>query len=352
MADTTALPRLGVEELLKAGLHFGHQTKRWNPGMKRFILGERNGIYLIDLSKTHDALIEAQDFIYQIVSRGRQVLFVGTKKQAQEPIREIAEKFSQPYVVHRWLGGMLTNNETIRGSIRRMNELQDMQESGAFDKIKSKKEQSMLRRELTRLERNLTGMANMNQLPSAVIIVDVNRESIAVSEAKRLGIPVVALVDTNSSPEGIEYPIPGNDDGTRAIRTVVEILGETIQHASNEYAVIKAEEDRKRAQAEAEAEERRKAAEAERKAKDEEERKQRAAAVEEAKKKKAKEDAEAAKKAKADKAEAEKAAAAAAAPAAEEPAEEAPVEAEASTEEAPAAEAEAAAEEAAEEKAE
>ena len=286
MTEGTTLPKLGVEDLLKAGLHFGHQTKRWNPDMKRFIFGERNGIYIIDLNKTHDAIVEAQDYIYKIVERGQQVLFVGTKKVAQGAIQETAEKLSQPYVVHRWLGGMLTNNTTIRGSVKRMRELQVMKADGALDKIKSKKEQSMLRRELARLERNLTGVAEMERLPAALIIVDVNRESIAVAEANRLGIPVVALVDTNSSPEGIEYPIPGNDDGSRAIRTVIDVLGETIQHASNAYAQVKAEEDRRRAAEAAEAEAKRKVAEEERKVRQEAEKKARGEAIEAEKAKK------------------------------------------------------------------
>ena len=320
MTDSITLPKLGVEDLLKAGLHFGHQTKRWNPDMKRFIFGERNGIYIIDLNQTHDAIVEAQNFIYSIVERGNQVLFVGTKKVAQGAIQETAEKLSQPYVVHRWLGGMLTNNSTIRGSVKRMRELQTMQKDGSLDKIKSKKEQSMLRRELARLERNLTGVAEMDRLPAALVVVDVNRESIAVAEANRLGIPVVALVDTNSSPEGIEYPIPGNDDGSRAIRTVIDVLGETIQHASNAYAQVKAEEDRRRAAEEAEAEAKRKVAEEERKVRQEAEKKARAEAIEADKAKK---------KVAAEKAAAEKPAEKveeAPAPVAEEPvAEEAPV---------------------------
>ena len=237
MATTTrSLPDVTLEALLDAGLHFGHQTKRWNPSMKPYIFGERNGIYIIDLSQTLAQIRHAQEFLYDTVMRGHSVLFVGTKKQAQEPIREVSEKYGQPYVVHRWLGGMLTNQTTIRGSVKRMRELETQEEDGTMDKLSSKKEVSMLRREKERLQRNLSGIADMDRMPAAIVIVDVNRESIAVSEARRLNIPIVALVDTNSDPDGIDYPIAGNDDGTRAIRTVLNVLGETVLNASNEYA--------------------------------------------------------------------------------------------------------------------
>lgn len=235
-----------VEALLEAGLHFGHQTKRWNPKMKRFIFAERNGIYIIDLSKTLVQLKAAQRFLYETVSRGKKVLFVGTKKQAQDPLREMAESLHQPYVVHRWLGGILTNNTTVRKSVARMRELRGMADENGEIKASSKKEGARMRRELNKLERNLSGVADMEDMPGAVFIVDCNRESIAVAEAVRLKIPVVALIDTNCDPDLIDHPIPGNDDAIRAIRLLTEYLGESIQHAANEYARFAAEEERKR----------------------------------------------------------------------------------------------------------
>ncbi len=254
-------PSVAVSDLLEAGVHFGHQTKRWNPKMKRYIFAERNGIYIIDLSKSLALLKEAQQFIYDTVVRGRGVLFVGTKKQAQDVIKGTAEKLNQFYVTHRWLGGTLTNNTTIRKSVNRMRELEAMVEDGSIDKLPSKKESSSLRRELTKLQRNLSGLANMEQLPGALFVVDVNRESIAVEEANRLKIPVVALVDTNCNPDSIDYPIPGNDDAIRAIRLIIKVIGDTIQEASNEYAKVAAEEARRRAAEEAEAAAKKKAAE-------------------------------------------------------------------------------------------
>ena len=264
---------VSIRDLLDAGLHFGHQTKRWNPKMRRFILDERNGIYIIDLVKSAELLKEAQRFLYDTVARGRKVLFVGTKKQAQDPLREIAARLSQPYVVHRWLGGTLTNATTVRRSVARMRELQSLATESGDITASSKKEGAKLRRELNKLERNLSGVADMEQLPGAMFIVDVNRESIAVMEARRLNIPIVALIDTNCDPDPIEFPVPGNDDAIRAIRLVVNLLGETIQHASNEYAKFQAEEARRKAAEDAEAK-------AEAEAKEEAVRKARAEALE------------------------------------------------------------------------
>ena len=253
MSDTTELAATpSVQELLDAGLHFGHQTKRWNPRMKRYIFGERNGIYIIDLEKTHELLAEAQEFLYNTVSRGRSVLFVGTKKQAQEVLRETAEHHSQFYVTHRWLGGTLTNNTTIRKSVARMRELEEQDKEDGFKGL-NKKEVARLRRELNKSHRNLSGLANMNDLPGAMVVVDINREGIAVAEARRLNIPVVALVDTNSDPDLVDYPIPGNDDAIRAIKVVIKALGDVIQQGSNEYAKVAAEEARRKAAEEAEA---------------------------------------------------------------------------------------------------
>lgn len=274
------LPSPGLQELLDAGVHFGHQTKRWNPYMSKYIYGERKGIYVIDLGKSLVQLRIAQQFIYDTVVRGRQVLFVGTKKQAQDIVKETAEKFNQPYVIHRWLGGMLTNNQTIRHSVSRMRELQQMEtEEGGLEQIGSKKEGARLRRELTKLERNLTGIADMERMPAALFIVDVVRESIAVQEARRLGIPVVAIVDTNADPRIIDYPIPGNDDSIRSIQFLVDVIGETIQHGSNEYAKHAAEEARRRAAAEAEAAEKKRQAEAERKTRQDAEKNKRDEAI-------------------------------------------------------------------------
>jgi small subunit ribosomal protein S2 len=347
MESDVSLPGVGVKDLLEAGLHFGHQTKRWNPKMAPYIFGDRNGIYVIDLGKTLNQLRLAQRFIYDTVIRGNQVLFVGTKKQAQQSIKDVAEKLNQPYVIHRWLGGMLTNNATIQGSIKRMRELELMEEDGRMAAMASKKEVSMLRREHARLHRNLSGIAHMEKLPAALIVFDVLREHIAISEAEKLGIPIVALVDTNGDPSKVDYPVPGNDDGSRAIKLVVNILGETIQIASNVYAKIAAEEARQRAIKEAEDAEKRKKAEAEREVRLKEEREERQKAIAAAKEQDAKNKAAAAVEAEkaAAAAEAEKAAAAAEAekaaaepaPVPETPAEEAPAE-EPAAEEAPAEE--------------
>ncbi len=314
MATTGAVHTdVTVKDLLEAGLHFGHQTKRWNPKMKRYIFDERNGIYIIDLAKSLAKLKEAQQFVYDTVVRGRGVLFVGTKKQARVPLQETAEKLNQYYVTHRWLGGTLTNNATIRKSVARMRELEAMEKDGAINSL-PKKEVARLRRELHKLARNLSGLADMDNLPGALFVVDINRETIAVAEARRLNIPVIALIDTNCDPDPIDYPIPGNDDAIRAIRLITKVIGDTILQASNEYAKVAAEEARRRATEEAEAQAKAKVEEAERRAREEEAKKARAEALEkvkaeEAEKKAAEEKAEA-KKAKEEKAEAKKAVAA------------------------------------------
>ncbi len=273
-----------IKDLLEAGLHFGHQTKRWNPKMKRFVFDERNGIYIIDLAKTLVLLGKAQEFMYDTVVRGRSVLFVGTKKQARDVIEETARKLNQHYVTHRWLGGMLTNHATVRKSVGRMRELEALEREGAFARL-PKKEVARLRRELQKLQRNLSGVAEMKELPGAVFVVDINREAIAVAEANRLKIPVVAIVDTNCDPDPVDYPIPGNDDAIRAIRLVVNVMAETIQQASNEYAKAAAEEARRRAAEEAEAAERARREDEIRRRKEEEARKARAEAISKAKSK-------------------------------------------------------------------
>ena len=346
---------VGVQDLLDAGLHFGHQTKRWNPKMKRYIHGAKNGIYIIDLNKTLSQLELAQTFLNDVVLRGEKVLFVGTKKQAREIIKTTAESTNQPYVIHRWLGGMLTNNKTIRSSVARMQELQKMEKDGTMEKL-LKKEVSVLRRELHKLERNLTGIAFMEKKPGALFVVDLNREKLAIAEAHRLNIPIVAIVDTNTDPDEVDYPIPGNDDSLRSIGLVAEVLGETITKAHEIYTAKAKAEKEAREKVEAEEREKAKIAREERQKKEAEEKKKREEVLKKIKEQKkkadakkkaeAKKEAEAAKKAEAAKAEEAKAEEAPAeevkeeaAPVVEEAkAEEAPVVEEAKEEEAPAAE--------------
>ncbi|HMP89360.1 MAG TPA: 30S ribosomal protein S2 [Kiritimatiellia bacterium] len=251
--------KVTVQDLLDAGLHFGHQTKRWNPKMKKYIFDARNGIYIIDLDKTLDLLKKAQQFIYDLVANGRSILFVGTKKQAILPIKTLAEKYNQPYIVNRWLGGTLTNSSTIHRSVSRMRELEKLETDNGWGSL-NKKEVSRLRRELEKLRFNLSGIANMSQLPGALFVIDTNRESIAIKEAQRLGIPIIAVVDTNSDPDPVDYPIPGNDDAIRGLQLILDITGETMEKAVSEYSRIAAEEARKRAADEAAAEAKAKAA--------------------------------------------------------------------------------------------
>lgn len=267
---TTAAPvrtDLNVQDLLDAGLHFGHQTKRWNPKMKRYIFGARSGIYIIDLEKSLALMTKARQFLYETVVRGRKVLFVGTKKQAQETIKEVAERLHQPYVVNRWLGGTLTNIQTIHKSVARKLMLEKMETDGTMAAL-PKKEVARLRRELAKLQFNLNGVAEMDSLPGALFVVDVMRETIAVAEANRLKIPVIAVVDTNCDPDPIDYPIPGNDDAIRAVRLMIDAMASTIQQAQNEYAKAAADEARRRQAAEAEATARARLAEEDRKAKE------------------------------------------------------------------------------------
>ena len=317
---TTANVRqdVSIQDLLEAGLHFGHRTKRWNPKMRKYLFGQKNGIYIIDLVQTLEGLQKARQFIYDTVARGRQILFVGTKKQAQEALKTIAVANKQPYVVNRWLGGTLTNNETIRKSIARMREIEQMEKDGSINAL-PKKEVSKIRHEQEKLQYNLSGIADMSGNPGALFVVDVNSEAIAVAEANRLNIPVIALVDANVDPDPIDYPIPANDDAIRGVKLIAELVGITIQQATLEYSKVAAEEARKRAVAEAEAAARAKVEAEERKVRAAEAAKTAAAA------KAAK--AEATAKAKAEKeaaAEVAKAEAAAEAPKAEEAAPEAP----------------------------
>jgi small subunit ribosomal protein S2 len=216
-----------MTELLEAGVHYGHQTKRWNPKMRDFILEEKNSIYIIDLSITVDQLAKAAAYLGQIVKGGGKILFVGTKKQAQEAVREAAEVTGQFFVNQRWLGGTLTNLQTIRRSVARLREFEELEKTPAFARM-NKQETSALRREAAKLRRNLEGLLNMEQLPDALVVIDTNREEIAVAEAVRLKIPVVAIVDTNCDPEKIDYPIAGNDDAIRSIRVILQKLVDAI----------------------------------------------------------------------------------------------------------------------------
>jgi len=267
--------------------------------MKRFIHGAKGGIYIIDLQKTLVHLKMAQEFLHDTVMNGKKVLMVGTKKQARSIIQEASEKSGQPYVIHRWLGGMLTNNTTVRKSVQRMDDLQTFFGNEEELKAISKKEQSMLRRELTKLERNLTGIKDMSSLPGAMVVIDINREKLAIAEAQRLDIPVVALVDTNTDPDLVDYPIPGNDDSIRSLTLIAETLGGTIGDAQEAFDKAKAAEDKRRKEKAAEEKAVADKARAERKAKEDEEKKKRAEVLKKLKAEKVKE--EKAKKKEADK---------------------------------------------------
>jgi small subunit ribosomal protein S2 len=221
-------PVVTMRQLLEAGVHFGHQTRRWNPKMKRFIFGERSGIYIIDLEQTLARIETAYAFVRDLVADGGTILFIGTKKQAQDPIRSYAELCGMPYVNERWLGGMLTNFETIAKRVGKMTEYQRMRTSGEFDAM-PKKEALILGRELEKLERNLSGIRNMTRRPEAVFVLDTKKEHIAVTEANKLGIPVVAVVDTNCDPDVVQYVIPGNDDAIRAGTLMCRIIADAVQ---------------------------------------------------------------------------------------------------------------------------
>lgn len=212
-----------MTELLEAGVHYGHQTKRWNPRMRDYILEEKNSIHIIDLSKTVDQLSKAGEFLSGVIAGGGKILFVGCKKQAQEAVKEAAQASGQFYVNQRWLGGTLTNLVTIRKSVSKLRDFEALEKSAGFNKI-NKAEASALRREATRVRKNLEGVLDMEKLPDAIVIIDTVKESIAVAEARRLNIPIVAVVDSNSNPEEINYPIAGNDDAIRSIRIILQKL--------------------------------------------------------------------------------------------------------------------------------
>ncbi len=220
-----------MKELLEAGVHFGHQTKRWNPKMKEYIFGERNGIYIIDLQKTLKMFKEASKFVSDVAAEGKLVLFVGTKRQAQDAIAEEAKRCGMFYINHRWLGGLLTNWVTVQKSVKRLKELDEMATDGRYELL-PKKEVIKLERERKHLQENLAGIKNLNRLPDALFVIDSNKEQIAVKEARKLGIPVVAVVDTNCDPTEVDYVIPGNDDALRAIRLFASKIADSVAEGS------------------------------------------------------------------------------------------------------------------------
>ena len=226
--------QITIKQLLESGVHFGHQTQRWNPKMKKYIFGERNGIYIINLEITLACLEKALQFIKQVATEGKSVLFVGTKKQAQEPIRAAAESCGMPFVNQRWLGGMLTNFETIRKSIKKLDEIDKMEQDGSFQFI-TKKEGLALRKEREKLEKNLSGIRAMKKLPSALFVIDAELEKISLAEARKLGIPIVAVLDTNGNPDGIDFPLPGNDDAIKAIRLFCEAAADAVREGRLDF---------------------------------------------------------------------------------------------------------------------
>ncbi len=240
---------ISMKQLLEAGVHFGHQTRRWNPKMAEYIFTERNGIYIIDLQKTVKKIEEAYNFMRDIAAEGGEVLFVGTKKQAQDSIREEAQRVGQYYVSVRWPGGMLTNFQTIRKSINRLNQLEKMAEDGTFDLL-PKKEVLKLRHEMEVMEKNYGGIKEMQKAPAALFVVDPKKEHIAIAEAKKLGIPVVAIVDTNCDPDEVDYPIPGNDDAIRAVKLIAETMANAIMEGKQGEQLTDAEEPAEEAAAE------------------------------------------------------------------------------------------------------
>ncbi len=223
---------ISMKQLLEAGVHFGHQTRRWNPKMAKYIFTERNGIYIIDLQKTVRKVDEAFNFIRSVAQEGKKVLFVGTKKQAQEAVKEEAVRAGMFYVNERWLGGMLTNFQTIQKRIKRLKQLEQMEQDGTFE-VLTKKEVLALRHEMERLEKFLGGIKEMNRLPGALYVVDPRKERIAVAEARKLGIPIVAIVDTNCDPDEIDYVIPGNDDAIRAVRLLTGRMADAVIEGSH-----------------------------------------------------------------------------------------------------------------------
>jgi small subunit ribosomal protein S2 len=238
--------QVGIAELLEAGVHFGHQTRRWNPKMRRFIHGERGGIYVIDLLKTSAALNQAQEFAGTLAHRGGTVLFVGTKKQAQDTIKDVAEASGMPYVNHRWLGGLLTNFQTINQRIRRLHDLERFEADGQLALLPTR-ERMAAQADLAKLRANLGGVKHMQRVPDAMFVIDLKTEEIAVKEARRLRIPIIGLVDTNCDPDGIDFVVPGNDDAIRSCALITQAIGQVVAEG---HSVFRAEEDRAREEAE------------------------------------------------------------------------------------------------------
>ncbi len=233
-----------MKELLEAGVHFGHQTKRWNPKMKEYIFGQRNGIYIVDLQKTIKNFKEALQYVKGVAESGKDILFVGTKKQAQDIVRDYAGKSESSYVNQRWLGGLLTNFGVVRGSVEKLKELEEMKEDGRWELL-SKKEQSRLEKVYKKLSKNLGGIKNMTTLPGALFVIDSSKEDIALFEAQKMKIPIVAVVDTNGDPDNIDYPIPGNDDAVRAIELFAAKVSESIIEGKKSRISRELEEEKK-----------------------------------------------------------------------------------------------------------
>ena len=242
----SSLTGLTLKDLLDSGLHFGHQTKRWNPKMRRYIFDKRNGIHIIDLTQTVTLIDEAAAFLRETALSGKKILFVATKKQAQEVVKEAAVACGQFHMTERWLGGTLTNNQTIRKSVKRMRQIEAMGRNNNGVLSVHKKEAASLRRELDKLQKNLSGVAEMENKPGALFVVDICREQNAIKEATRLGIPIVAIVDTNANPDPIDYVIPGNDDAVRGIKMIADAFAKIVKEANDEYARIAAEHQRQK----------------------------------------------------------------------------------------------------------
>jgi len=240
------MPEITLQQLLMSGAHFGHLTRRWNPKMKPFIFMERNGIYIIDLNKTLSSLMHACKFASELVRTGEKILFLGTKKQAKDIVKVESERCAMPYVTERWLGGMLTNFTTIRKSIKHLKNLEKMSTDGTYDSL-TKKEILTIERQKEKLEKSLGGIKDMPRLPGAVFVVDTKKESIAVAEAKKLNIPVMGMVDTNSDPDPIDYPIPANDDAFKSISLIVHTVADAILESRSKEAAGQPEEDRQSA---------------------------------------------------------------------------------------------------------
>ncbi len=272
------MPELGIKELLEAGVHFGHQTRRWNPKMRRFIFGERDGIYIIDLLQTEALLAQAREFASELARRGGTVLFVGTKKQARDAIEETAQAAEMPYVNHRWLGGLLTNYHTISQRIKRLHDLERYESEGQLQLLPTR-ERMAAQADLEKLRANLGGVKEMQRVPDAVFVIDLKTEAIAVREAQRLRIPIIGLVDTNCDPDGIDYVIPGNDDAIRSCAAVTRAIGDVVAQG---HGVFRAEEERARQERERQEAEERARQEAEERARQEAEERERQEAEERA----------------------------------------------------------------------